>query len=235
MRKTLILLATAVFAVSCIKVTPEQTIDKIYQYFSTSDGYSPVEGEFSSAEDITIGLASETKIKDIWTVDEGNGNVHVFGQIKGAKHPDKVILLTSSVQNEKGNAILIEIIKAFNKLKIKSNNTIILAFFQGKYEGMKIVAEALKDSKEQILFNLHLDGNEETQRTFILGESDRIYGKINEIITPYYEGHEVIKFIKAPEHPENWPLDVSLYRYDIDEKDIAGDAAVLSSFIFLMN
>jgi len=235
MKKAIIALAAAMLAVSCIKVTPEQTIDKLYNYFSAENEYVPAASEYSNAEDIAVAIATETKIKEIWTL-EANGATNVFGEIKGVKKPDQIILLSTSIENGPGCAAIIEMMKAYGKLKIKSNCTIQLAFYHGETDGMNVLADALGDTRDHILFELQLDKESVYgPKTFVIGENDRFFEQITEVIPPYLNVHDKFNFVQGEEYTPGWPLSVRLYNYKVNQSDFAKDVAALASFVFLMN
>lgn len=136
--------------------------------------------------DLKITLSSTSQWKGTAT------GLNLIGEIKGTRHPDKVILISAHIDswfnsqgaqdNATGCAQAIEVLRIFSEAGIKPQNTIRVLIYQDEeisMSGMKKYIE--KYGNESHLYNLEIDSGAEEPLGFTMFETESIYNKIKSL------------------------------------------------------
>lgn len=245
MKRVLLILLAVLSTVACRKITPEDRIAQISDYFKTNENtYAEDlhrhEGQ-KRLDYLTLKLAKDINAEDIWTLEnEGeNSLVAEFPGREGKK--TQFSLLSASLDDPDACAVVLNTLQAFKDLKINPKGTIRALFYSplkdtAGISGLSAVFREIFESGELVTFEMEVASRDTLPgHTFFLDEKPVFAERLLEVVPPYLSPLGDYR-LEQGEYPNpEWPVKASVYRYYIDPSDLKKESAVISAFSFLVN
>ena len=226
MKRFLLILLAVLSTVACRKITPEDRIAQISDYFKTNENtYAEDlhrhEGQ-KRLDYLTLKLAKEINAEDIWTLEnEGeNSLVAEFPGREGKK--TQFSLLSASLDDPDACAVVLNTLQAFKDT--------------AGISGLSAVFREIFESGELVTFEMEVASRDTLPgHTFFLDEKPVFAERLLEVVPPYLSPLGDYR-LEQGEYPNpEWPVKASVYRYYIDPSDLKKESAVISAFSFLVN
>lgn len=245
MKRFTLILLTVLMAVACRKVTPEQRIAKISKYFDkTENTYLEDLQRFDSAKRVdylTLTLAKELGAADLWTLEQAGESSLVAAFPGRDKKQMRFSVLSASLDDPQACAVALSTLKAFKDMKLKPNGSIHALFYSTAKDtagvsGLGAVFQEIRDSEEQVTFELELSSRDTVDHhTFVIEDKGFFVEKILEVVPPYMNQLGTFQFKQGRYPNRNWPVKAPVYRYSIDPTDLRKEAAAITTFSLLLN
>lgn len=248
--KRILLIGLAILAAaSCKKVTPEERVVAVAEYFTQlEDTYTSQIAGYEGPKRIdylTLVLNKDLKIEDIWTLDSETGSslLATFeGRDKEAKDKPIVSMIAAPVDDPTACGAVLDILKAFKKLKIAHKSEIRVLFYDaqqdstGRPAGLALLEQDLNESDELISFAIALSTRDTLpERTFAIDDQRRFREKVREILPPYFTPLGSYNFVDGTFPNPEWPFKMGVYRYCIVPDHLPQDEAAVTVFTMLLN
>ena len=245
MKRLLLLLLTVLSTVACKKITTEERISQIADYFDKQEntfagkleGY---EGQ-KRLDYLTLTLVKELGAGDLWTLENGDGASLVAEFPGKSKQTEKFSVISASLDDPAGCAVALEVIQALKKLKIRPENGVRVLFYSLAQDstgrtGLGAVAHEFAVSDEMITYDLELTACDSlAPRTFRVEDRPVFAKQLMELFPPYFEPLGDYHFEKGKFPNPNWPLRTTVYRYAVTPGELKKDAAAVTTFAYLLN
>ena len=245
MKRVSLILLTVLAAVACRKVTPEQQIAKIAQYFEThTDSYAEDLGRFEGGKRVdylTLALAKDLKAEDIWTL-EYMGENSLIAEFPGRdKKQTQFSIFSSSLDDPEACATVLKTLNAFKDLKIKPKGTIRTVFYSTAQDtsgrsGLDAVFGECYEAGEMVTFDLEVSSRDTIPvHTFRLDENPVFAAQMIELIPPYLAPLGTYHLVRGRFPNKEWPVKATLYRYHLDPANLQKESAAVTAFAYLVN
>ena len=248
MKRILLIGLVVLAAASCKKPNAEERITAITEYYTenTEDTYAAQIAQYEGDRRIdylSLVLGKEMGTEDIWTLDTDTGHslLAAFpGVDKKATEPI-ISLISAPVDDPTACAAVLNVLKAFKKLRIAHKNDIRAFFYDPQPDslgqsGLTLAEQDFKDTKEIITFNLVLTSRDTLPaNTFVIEDKKMFTAKLIDIVLPYLKPLGEYQFVQGNYYNPEWPIKMATYRFQVDESRLMQDAAVTTAFYMLLN
>ena len=150
-------------------------------------------------------------------------------------------ILSASLDDPEACAVALSTLKALKDLKLKPNGTIHALFYSNAVDtagvsGLDAVFQDIRDSEEQITFELELTTRDSLARhTFVIEDKEFFADQLIEVVPPYMAKLGTFQFRKGRYPNREWPIKAPVYRYSTDPTDLRKEAAAITLFSLLLN
>lgn len=245
MKRLTFILLTVLVAAACRKVSPEQRIAQISNYFDkTNLTYADDIRRFDGQKRIdylTLALAREIGADDIWTLEQAGENSLVAVFPGREKRMTRYSLLSASLDDPDACAAVLNTLRAFKDLKLKPDGTIHALFYSTAEDttglsGLGATFKEIRDAGDQLTFEMEISAQDSLpNKTFIIEDKEFFANQIIEVVPPYLNSLGTYRFQKGSYPNPAWPIKLPVYRYNLDAADFPGESAVLTVFALLLN
>ncbi len=245
MKRFTLILLTVLMAAACRKVSPDQRIVQISKYFDKTDNtYVEDLQRFDNEKRLdylTLTIAKELNAADIFTIEHADAQ-SLVAQFPGReKKQMRYSILSASLDDPEACAVALSTLKALKDLKLKPNGTIHALFYSNAVDtagvsGLDAVFQDIRDSEEQITFELELTTRDSLARhTFVIEDKEFFADQLIEVVPPYMAKLGTFQFRKGRYPNREWPIKAPVYRYSTDPTDLRKEAAAITLFSLLLN
>ena len=245
MKRILLLAMVVLSAAACKKISPETRIAQIGDHFDGKEAvYTAKLQQYAGDKQLdylTLQLAGELGAKDIWTL-EDDGMTSLVAEFPGKeKENPQISLISAPLDDPTACALILEVLGAYQKIKIQHKNTIRAVFYapapdSTRPSGLATVNQDLHESGEFNSFDIELaTRKDQPQHTFILSENPAFVEKLIQVIAEYLAPLGDYRVVPDNEPDPDWPLKGSIYRYYINPDEFQKEAAAVTAFAYLLN
>lgn len=245
MKRFTLILLTVLAAVACRKITPEEQIAKIADYFEkNTDTYAEDltrhEGE-KRLDYLTLALAKDLKSDDIWTLDFAGGTSLIAEFPGREKKQTQFSLLSASLDDPDACAAVLQTIHAFKALKIRPKGTIRTVFYSTEedtlgHSGLAAVSREFYEAAELVTLEIEVSSRDTMPaHTFVIEENPAFVAQFMELIPPYLKPLGTYRFERGRFPNKQWPIKASIYRYYMDPSEIRKESAAIAALALLVN
>ena len=250
MKRVLLIGMVVLAAASCKKVTPEERVVAVADYFNQQEeeSYTGKVAGFEGDKRIdylTLVLSKDLKTEDIWTLDSESGTslMAVFeGRDKEAQDKPVISMIAAPVDDPTACGVVLDVLKAFKKLRIAHKSEIRALFYEaqpdslGHPAGLALLGQDILDADELISFTIALSSRDSLPSgTFAIDDQRSFRQKVIEIIPPYFTPLGTYQFVEGTFPNPDWPNRMGVYRYHVDKDRLPQDAAAVTVLTMLLN
>lgn len=235
MKRILLFALIAAATISCKRVSMEEVISGFDKAITESSlpgsAIDKYQGE-KVFDFLTLTLAKDAGIKDIWSVEDGNGTSALAAQTKGSGKTKKdVQLITADINNKEACTAAVEILKTINQSKVKSKCPVRAVFYTDRKE----VRNTTKPD-DIYMFDLELKCVDtlETGR-IVIDDGYEFFKAITEVVPPYLAPLGNYQIEMGETFPEEKSYYTDIYSYNLNKATLKKDIAALTAFVFLLN
>lgn len=235
MKRILLFALIAAAAISCKKVSVEEVIagfdTAITESSLPGSAIDKYQGE-KVFDFLTLTLAKDAGIKDIWSVEDGNGTRAIAAQTKGSgKTKRDVQLITADINDKEACTAAVEILKTINQGKVKSKCPVRAVFYSDRNE----VRNTTRPD-DIYMFDLELKCVDtlETGR-IVIDDGHEFFKAITEVVPPYLAPLGDYRIERGETFPEERPYYTNVYSCNLNKATLKKDIAAVTAFIFLLN
>lgn len=245
MKRILFIALVVLTAASCKRITPESRIAQIDRFFNgKEDIHTPKLQQFQGEKQLDylqLILDGSLDAPGIWTI-EAEGQTSLLAEFPGSDRKAELTMISASLGDPQACSAVLEVLEAFQSLKIQHKNTIRALFYAPAQDssgtnGLAAVNNELRNYNELIIFDIELstDNGEMAEKTFVLEEKPDFAKQLIEIIQPYFVPLGDYHFEQGVYPNPAWPLKTSIYRYNINPDRFQQETAAVAAFAFLLN
>jgi len=237
-------------AAACRKVTPEERITAIADYFNQhEDSYAASIGQYEDTKRtdyLSLTLGKDLGCEEIWSVDTETGSSLLADfpgrESSGANDKGTVIsLISAPIDDPWACATVLNVMKAFKSLRISPRNSIRTLFYDAAKDSLgHSVLDTLdgdfREAREVVTFNIVLTSRDTLPfNTFVIEDRGRFVDKVLDIVPPYLAPLGDYDFVKGTYPNPDWPMKTATYRYHVDIHRLQQEAAAVAAFSMLLN